>query len=84
MVTKQTINYDISFKEFSDWAANQSWLCVHYEERDFGEKYSSAPGYNTIDMGKCYFYLTPNGIKLIVIIKDDKVLDISSSLPNSD
>lgn len=84
MATEQQLNYDISFKEFSEWATNQSWLCIHYERHDFGEKYSSAPGYNTTNMGKSYFYLTPSGIKLNVIVKEDKVVGVSSSLPDTD
>jgi hypothetical protein len=80
----ETLNYDICFKEFAEWATNQSWICIHNEDRDFGEKYSSAPVYNTTNIGKIYFYLTPTGIKLVVTVKEDRVVAVNSSLPSID
>jgi hypothetical protein len=84
MASEKTLHFDIGFKEFVAWATQQSWLCIHNEEQDFGQKYSSAPGFNTTNIGSNYTYLTPNGIKLFVAVKEDKVVKVNSSLPDID
>jgi hypothetical protein len=72
MAVEQRLSYDVSFKEFSEWASHESWLCIHWEECDLGKMYSA--------VGKSYSFLTPNGNDVNVIVKDDKILTINQTI----
>ena len=64
MASEKASNYDVTFNEFSEWTANQSWLLLSISEGQ-----DSGAGQ--------YTYLTPTGTRLIVTVKNDKVLTIA-------
>jgi hypothetical protein len=71
--SEMTVIYELPYAEFKEWAVKQSWIRISTSEQDFGEKQTAHHARDTTVLGQIYDYMTPMGIKVAVLIENEKV-----------